>query len=32
MVKLGRTKHEDRDRSVRYQSVGRALLQTIKKP
>lgn len=30
MVKLGRTKHEDRDRSAKYQSVGRALLQTAR--
>jgi hypothetical protein len=30
MVKIGRTKHEDRDRSVKYQSVGRALLQTAR--
>lgn len=30
MVKLGRTRHEDRDRSAKYQSVGRALLQTAR--
>lgn len=30
MVKIGRTKHEARDRSARYRSVGRALLQTAR--
>lgn len=30
MVKLGRTKHEDRERSAKYQSVGRALHTTAR--
>lgn len=30
MVKLGRTKHEDRGRSGRYHGVGRALLHTAR--
>ncbi len=30
MVKLGRTKHEDRSRAARYQAVARALLRTAR--
>lgn len=30
MVKLGRTKHEDRERSAKYQSIGRALHTTAR--
>lgn len=30
MVRTGRTKHEDRERSAKYQSVGRALLATAR--
>lgn len=30
MVTLGRTKHEDRNRSARYQAVARALLRTTR--
>ncbi len=30
MVKLGRTKHEDRERSGKYQSIGRALHTTAR--